>query len=103
MKKSNKVFLMNIFLTIFFLIGLYFFDKIIGGNATNGKIENNIYYVKDVLGDFSKVSKFVYILNYAYICLTILLIITGTISIAILQYKFVNYCRHSKGKIDDLV
>jgi len=96
MKRSNKVFLMNIFLTIIFLIGLYFFDKIIGGNATNGKIENNIYYVKDVLGNFSKVSKFVYILNYAYTCLTVLLIITGTISIAILQYRFINYCRFGR-------
>jgi len=92
MKRSNKVFLMNIFLTMILLIGLYFFDKIIGGNATNGKIENNIYYVKDALGNFSKVSKFVYVLNYAYTCLTVLLIITGTISIAILQYRFINYC-----------
>lgn len=103
MKRSNKVFLINIFLAIILLLGLYFFDKIIGGNATNGKIENDIYYVKDSLGKFNTVSKFVYVLNYAYTCLTVLFILAGIVSIAILQFKFVNYCRHNKGKIDDLM
>ena len=60
-------------------------------------IENNIYYVKDALGNFNIVSKFVYVLNYVYTCLTVLFIIAGTVSIAILQYKFVNYCRQSNG------
>lgn len=101
MKRSNKVFLINIFLAIIFLLVLFFFDKLIGGNATNGKVENNIYYVKDALGNFNKVSKFVYILNYVYTCLTVLFIIVGTVSIAILQYRFVNYCKHNKGKIGD--
>ena len=64
MKRSNKLFLINIFLAIFFLLGLFFFDKLIGGNATNGKIENNIYYVKDALGNFNIVSKLLFILNY---------------------------------------
>ena len=37
MERNNKVFLINIFLAIFFLEGLYSFDKLIGGTATNGK------------------------------------------------------------------
>ena len=102
MNRSNKVLLINIFLAIFFLSGLYVFDKLIGGNATNGKIENNIYYVKDSLGKLNIVSKFIYILNYAYTCLTVLFILAGIVSIVILQYQFVNYCKRSKGKIGDL-
>lgn len=53
MKRSNKAFLLNIFFAIILLVGLFFFDRLIGGNATNGKIENNIYYVKDSLGNFN--------------------------------------------------
>jgi len=102
MKRSNKIFLINIFLAIIFLLVLFFFDKLIGGNATNGKVENNIYYVKDALGNFNIVSKSVYILNYVYTCLTVLFIIVGTVSIVILQYKFVNYCKHNKGEIGEL-
>lgn len=103
MKKSNKIFTINIFLTIAFLIGLHFFDKNIGGNATNGKIENDIYYVKDALGNFNAVSRFLYSVNYVYTCLTVLLIVISAISIAILQYRFINYCKQTKGKIDNLI
>ena len=103
MKRSNKLFLINIFLAIFFLLCLFFFDKLIGGNATNGKIENNIYYVKNALGNFNIVSKLLFILNYVYTCLTVLFIIAGIVSIVILQYKFINYCKHNTGKIGDLL
>lgn len=96
MKKSNKLFLINILLTVTFLIGLYIFDNTIRGNATNGKIENSIYYVKDSLGTLTEVSKFVYFTNYVYTCFTVFLIITGVISLAILQYRFVNYCKRNK-------
>lgn len=95
MKRSNKVFVINIIITIMFLVGLYFFDKNIGGNATNGKIENNIYYVKDGLGNYAEVSRFVYYINYIYTFVTVLLIVTASVSIIILQYRFVNYCKQA--------
>ena len=103
MKISNKVFLITVFLTILLLVGLYFFDKLIGGNATNGKIENNICYVQDSCGNLSEVSKTVFVLNYSYTCLTTLFIILGTISLSVLQYKFVNFCKLHKGNFDNLI
>lgn len=103
MKRSNKIFMVNIFLTFIFLIGLHFFDKSIGGNATNGKIENEIFYVKDILGNFNEVTKFIYYVNYIYTCITVVFIVAGIISISILQYKFINYCKLNKGNFDNLI
>ena len=98
MRKSNKLFLLNIFLSVIFLFGLYFFDKIIGGNATNGKIENSIFYVQDSLGNFNEVSKCLYIVNYFYTCITVLHILSGAVSFPILQYRFLNFCKERKDK-----
>lgn len=65
-------------------------DKLIGGNATNGKIENGIYYVMSSDEVFIEVPKSTFIVSYVISCFVTLSIVFGVISLIILQIKAAN-------------
>ena len=50
MRKSTKICLINLGVMFFNLIAVLISDYVIGGNASNGKIENGIYYVMSSAG-----------------------------------------------------
>lgn len=65
-------------------------DYYIGGNATNGKIENGIYYVKNSNGLYKEVSKFNYLFSYGISLLTVIFVVLGIISWIIIIIKIDN-------------
>ena len=89
--RIRKICIINITLGIVLLLGLLFFDSRIGGNATNGKIEDGIYYVCNSDEVFTEVSWLVYYSNYSFTCVTLFFIFSGTLSLFYLWKKFCDY------------
>ena len=89
MTKLSRICVVNILLMIFSIIFLAVFDYLIGGNATNGKIENDIFYLMNSSGKLKECSKIIFVSNYICSCITAFFIILGSISIFICQIKLI--------------
>ena len=74
----------------FNLIAVLISDYLIGGNASNGKIENGIYYVMSSEGEYFQVSIFAFMVSYGFSILTVLFVVIGFISIFILYLNITN-------------
>lgn len=85
--KLKKIALITMLISLFIFSSLMIFDSKIGGNATNGKIENGVYYVKNNEGVFKEVKKHIYYIDYIFTCFTIPFIFSGIISISYLFVK----------------
>ena len=90
MKKSTKFCIVCVIVMIISFFVLSIMDKLIGGNATNGKIENGIYYVMSSDEVFIEVPKSTFIVSYVISCFVTLSIVFGVISLIILQIKAAN-------------
>lgn len=90
MKKSTKVCIFNFLMMILNIIITMISDYYIGGNATNGKIENGICYVKNSNGLYKEVSKFNYFFSYGISLLTVIFAVLGIISWIIIIIKIDN-------------
>lgn len=90
MKKGTKFCIVCVIVMIISFFVLAIMDKLIGGNATNGKIENGIYYVMSSDEVFIEVPKCTFIVSYVISCFVTLSIVFGVISLIILQIKAAN-------------
>ncbi len=79
-----------------FLISLLVFDKVIGGNATNGYHESNLYFVKDAKEMATEVSKMVFYGNYIFTIISLVFIFLGIVSLCYLFYKVAIFFMNKK-------
>lgn len=93
---KTKLSVLGFVLGSIFLISLLAFDKIIGGNATNGYCENNLYFVKDAKGMATEVSKMVFYGNYIYTIVSLVFIFLGIVSLCYLFYKVAIFLMNKK-------
>lgn len=89
MKKKFLLFaFISIVFSIFMLILLILFDRKIGGNATNGSIENGKYFIVDESGAKNEVDSTKWILDYI---VTIIFLVSLIVAVPSFFYIFIKY------------
>lgn len=84
MKKNTKFCIISVVMMYLNCIILGMMEELIGGNATNGKIEAGVCYVVNAEGVITEVTKPVFIFSYVFTCVTALSIVVGFFSVIIL-------------------
>ena len=91
MKKSTKFCIISVVIMYINLFLLWAMEYLIGGNATNGRIESGVYYVVNSEGVPKEVTKTVFVFSYAFTCIILISIAVGFFSFIILGVKAANH------------